>query len=173
LAAWTTGGRERHPGKPGDGSDSPSLTTPYLSPEQVLGEQEDERSDIFSLGVVLFEMLTGRTPFIGQTRSALELQIMQTSAPMPSSINASSPPELDPIVTKALAKSIDQRYISAATLAAELRSVAAILDVRSGANDQPETAVGAPATKRSVIVWIGLAFAVGALGAAVWLMRIR
>src|SRR5471032_2331099 len=106
-------------------------TVAYMSPEQALGERVDHRTDIFSLGIVIFEMLTGRLPFSGTTSTALALQIVQAAAPVPSTVNASLPAELDPIVAKAMAKSLDQRYDSAVTLAAELRSVGAILDVRS------------------------------------------
>src|SRR4029079_2059956 len=103
----------------------------YMSPEQALGEQVDHRTDIFSLGVVMFEMLTGKLPFTGTTSTALALQIVEAPAPVPSAIVRSLPVELDAIVAKAMAKSLDQRYGSAAAMAAELRSVGAILDVRS------------------------------------------
>jgi serine/threonine-protein kinase len=173
LAAWTIGGAER--GASMQGADAVTATTPYLSPEQVLGDQGDERTDVFSLGVMLFEMVTGRLPFTGQTRNALVLQIMQAPAPAPSSFNPSLPPELDAIVAKALAKSLDQRYASAATFAAELRSVAAILDVRSSANEHLEMPVVLRRARWSATPWIvlGLAVALVALGAAAWLMRVR
>jgi serine/threonine protein kinase len=173
LAAWTTGGEERRTSMSNGSSDSPSATMPYMSPEQVLGEQGDDRTDIFSLGVVLFEMLTGRLPFTGQTRTALVMQIMHAPAPAPSAVNASLPPELDLIVSKALAKSIDQRYASAATLAAELRSVAAILDVRTAADERPLMPVPPRAVRWSVTRWIALALAIVALAAAAWFIRIR
>jgi eukaryotic-like serine/threonine-protein kinase len=103
----------------------------YLSPEQVLGERVDHRTDIFSLGVLLFQMLTGRLPFAASDSAVQLLQTVQSQAPLPSSINPSAPRDLDPIVRKALAKSIDQRYEAAATLAAELRAVAAVLETRA------------------------------------------
>ena len=103
----------------------------HMSPEQALGQEVDHRTDIFSFGLVLFEMLTGRSAFGGSTREAVAVQIVQAPAPSPSAINPALPRELDAIVAKALAKSLGQRYEAAATLAAELRSIGAILDVRS------------------------------------------
>jgi TolB-like protein len=91
---------------------------------------------------------------------------------MPSSVNRSLPREADTIVTKALAKSLDQRYESAATLAAELRSLAAILDVRS---DSSEAAASVPMSAaspgRSMSGWIALLIVVAALAAAAWFER--
>ena len=136
LATWTTGGAERDylgqaaatmAAAPG----AAHGTVAYLSPEQALGEQVDQRTDIFSLGIVMFEMLTGTLPFTGSSSTALALQIVQAQAPLPSAVNKSLPAEFDPIVGKAMSKSLEQRYESVATLAAELRSVGAILDVRS------------------------------------------
>ena len=133
LSAWTNGGAARRLAAQAssDPAGAVASTLAYLSPEQALGEQGDHRTDIFSLGVMLFEMLTGRPPFTDT--GALALQIVQAPAPAPSSINRSVPRELDPIVQRALAKSLDQRYESAVTMAAELRSVAAILDERAAA----------------------------------------
>ena len=136
LATWTAGGVEREQA----GHETTRLATSagttlgtvaYMSPEQALGEAVDQRTDVFSLGIVLFEMLTGRLPFSGPTSTAVALKIVQAQAPVPSAINPSLPRELDLIVAKALAKSLDARYESAATLSAELRSIGAILDVRT------------------------------------------
>jgi TolB-like protein len=138
----------------------------------VLGEQVDHRTDVFSLGIVLFEMLTGRLPFSGATPAAIALQIVQAAAPLPSAINGALPVELDPIVAKALAKSLDQRYGSAAAVAAELRTVAAILDVRSGAAE-PEAssrAIHAPA-RRAVRTSGALVLLIVALSAGAWWQR--
>jgi serine/threonine-protein kinase len=138
LANWTAGGRGR-----AQTPTAPLTTAAYLSPEQAIGEPVDERTDIFSLGIVLFEMLTGRLPFTGATPTAMALQIAQAPAPSASSVVPSLPRELDAIVAKALAKSLDQRCQSAATMAAELRAVAAVLDARSTADEE----AWAPAVK--------------------------
>jgi len=173
LAAWTTGGGEPANAAPGPPAANRAAagTGPYVSPEQALGEQIDSRSDVFSLGAVLFEMLTGRPPFSGATPDALALQILQASAPAPSAVNPGLPRELDPIVSKALAKSLDQRFESAATMAAELRVVTAILDVRSGAAE-PATApaVMVPA-RRSYAGWLALLALLAALAAVGWWQR--
>ncbi|MCC7416551.1 MAG: serine/threonine protein kinase [Acidobacteria bacterium] len=138
----------------------------YRSPEQALGERTDARTDIFSLGVVLFEMLTGRRAFPAAPPEALALQIVRDTVPAPSSVNPALPRELDPIVAKALAKSLDQRAESAALLAAELRAVAAILDVRSEAAEAaspPRSARRGPSAG-----WALLLALLGALAAAGW-----
>jgi serine/threonine-protein kinase len=92
--------------------------TPYMSTDETSGRIAETLNDIFSLGAVLFEMLTGRQRGQGLA---------------PSSINHAVPPELDRLVGMMLAGHVEQRYQSAATVAAELRSIAAILDVRTTA----------------------------------------
>lgn len=88
-------------------------TATYFSPEQARGESADGRSDIYSLGVVLFEMLTGRPPFVGESPVSVAYQHVTVEAPAPSSLNPDVPAELDVIVGKALQKTPDRRYQSA------------------------------------------------------------
>ena len=109
LAAFTAGGASRRASAP-----------MYVAPEQSAGDAGDIRSDIFSLGAVLFEMLTGR-----QRGGGLA----------PSALNKSVPPELDRLVGKMLATNPGQRYQSAATVAAELRNMAVILEARATAEE--------------------------------------
>src|SRR5207245_9920471 len=138
---WPGGGDERHAvaGKALSAAPAPPVA-PYMSPEQLQGIPVDHRTDIFSFGVILFEMLTGRRPFTGTTLAALSKEILLTPPPPPSALNWDLPADFDGILGRALAKKPDDRYQAAATLAAELRSVTAILDVRSG-HAEPTTAV--------------------------------
>lgn len=170
LSAWTAGGRARDHAAAAmaSGAGVAPRIVAYMSPEQALGEQVDHRTDLFSLGIVLFEMLTGRPPFSGADAAAVALQIVQAPAPVPSAINASLPREIDPIVSRALAKSLEHRYDSAATMAAELRSVTAILDVRTGASEPASTMTVARPRRGPSAGWIILLALLVALAAAAW-----
>jgi serine/threonine-protein kinase len=87
-------------------------TPAYMPPEQVLGKKVDARSDLYSAGVVLYEMVTGRRPFVGSTTSVMH-KILNVPAPRLSESTATFPPALDAVVAKALAKDPEDRYASA------------------------------------------------------------
>jgi serine/threonine-protein kinase len=114
LARFTAGGAGRI-----------NAATPYVAPEELAGQAGDSRSDIYSLGAVMFEMLTGRQRARGLVLSGL---------------NATVPAELERIIGRMLAANVDHRAQSAATIAAELRSVAAIVDARTEAAEAAEAA---------------------------------
>ena len=94
----------------------------YMSPEQVMGKEIDQRSDIFSLGVMLYEMLTGQAPFNGDNVNAIMYQTLNAVPAAPSAVNAAVPEMLNFIVAKALAKGIDDRYQNAKDFADDLRA---------------------------------------------------
>jgi eukaryotic-like serine/threonine-protein kinase len=172
LAAWTRAGAARAAAAVVGGvapSSAAVSIVAYMSPEQVAGEPIDRRTDVFSLGVVLFEMLTGRPPFSGSTPGALAIQIQQAPRPALSAINRSLPAELEGIVSRALARRPEDRYQSIATLAAELRAVGATLDARSSSNELATVASTALAPRqRSFAGPTALAAFSIAAAAAIW-----
>lgn len=95
-------------------------TAAYFSPEQARGEKVDSRTDIYAVGVVLYEMLTGRPPFSGDTAVAVAHQHLHAQPAPPSSLNHKVSPELDAVVLHALNKDRDGRYASAAEFAEDL-----------------------------------------------------
>jgi CHASE2 domain-containing sensor protein/tRNA A-37 threonylcarbamoyl transferase component Bud32 len=104
------------------------LGTPaYMAPEQVTGHKVDARSDIFSLGAVLYEMLTGNRAFPGNKITAVMLAVLQEEPPIPSSVETEPrvSPTWDPVVTKAMAKKAEERFQSAVEFANAVRAVRA------------------------------------------------
>ena len=129
----------------------------YDSPEEARGLPSDERSDIYSVGAVLYEMLTGRRP-------------LHRGASAPSASNPHVPKELDEIVLKAVAPNPDSRYQSAATFAAELRSIAAIFDVRGTVGDEEDHDEAAPHTvSRTLVLTVVMLLVIAAI--AWWVLR--
>jgi serine/threonine-protein kinase len=103
-------------------------TPRYMSPEQVNGERVDHRSDIFSLGVTLYEMLTGDAPFSAPDLGQLLYQVASASPVPPSSLDPRVPPMMDLILAKALEKAPERRYQNAGELAADLRACKAQIE---------------------------------------------
>ena len=144
----------------------------YMSPEEVLGQRLDRRSDIFSLGVMLYQMVTGQVPFGGATDAGTALKIVQASPPSVSRVNPSVPAKLDAVVTRMLAKNVDGRYQRAADVASELRQIAADLEVRTLGARQPDRPPRPAPRRRPVGTGVGFGVIVLLVltALAVWLL---
>jgi eukaryotic-like serine/threonine-protein kinase len=98
-------------------------TTAYMSPEQVRGEEIDARSDLFSLGVVLYEAATGKRPFVGKNRVLMMNAILNKEPVTPSRLNKEVPAAMDTIIAKALEKDREQRYQHASEMRGDLQQM--------------------------------------------------
>jgi serine/threonine protein kinase len=124
-------------------------TAQYLSPEQARGEPVDSRSDVYSAGCLLYELLTGRPPFVGDSPVAVAYQHVREQAAPPSDHDTDLPPEIDAIVMKSLAKRVEDRYQSAAAMRGDIERYLAGHPVHVAAPPppvEPPTTVTRPTT---------------------------
>ena len=163
-------------------------TAQYLSPEQARGETVDSRSDVYSAGCLLYELLTGRPPFVGDSPVAVAYQHVREPATPPSQHDDELPEEIDAIVMKALAKRVEDRYQSAAAMRSDIERYLAGRPVQAVVPPPPPptttipasaTAVGAPLpddeeeddtrSRKVLYVLLGLLL-LGLIGAAAYLL---
>jgi serine/threonine protein kinase len=134
-------------------------TVPYMAPEQIEGREVDSRTDIFAFGVVLFEMLSGRRPFAGESRASLMAAIVSAEPPALSSLQPEVPAPLERVIRRCMAKDPEERWQTARDMAAELRWIA---------TEAPSSVLPTATTRppRGAAIWAGVAGA--ALTAAVF-----
>lgn len=148
-------------GKPVDGEAGFVIgTAGYMSPEQAAGRPVDQRSDIWSLGVVLYEMLTGRLPFSASGPGGLPHAILHTAITPPATLRPEVPPELDWAVGHCLEKTPERRFRTADELCAALRRVRQRMLAPPTTVVGPEVAIPAPAGRRRLLFATGLGLAV-------------
>ncbi|TAM50780.1 MAG: TonB family protein, partial [Acidobacteria bacterium] len=134
----------------------------YMSPEQAWGRDIDRRSDIFSLGLVLYEMLTGRKGFAGDSELSILEQVRAPQLVPPREVDPAIPPEVERVVMKALKEDCEQRYQTAADFASELGNILQVIRPAPGASelgsfladlvgrDRPVSSAAAPAPRPAV-----------------------
>ncbi len=128
-------------------------TLSYMSPEQAAGEPIDHRTDIWSLGVVVYELVTGQKPFGGDSRQATINGILSEEPAAPSELNPTLPAELDQVLNKALEKDRELRYQTASDFRADIRRVLRTIDSSPSSSASGRTRARVTITSRSYFFW--------------------
>ncbi len=143
------------------------LGTPvYMSPEQVMGETVDGRSDLYSLGIILYELTTGRRPFSGENIAVIFRAITQDLPPVPQTADGDLPPAVATLIMKSMAKEPEKRFQSGGQMADEL---SVCLDSKSNTGVSPTTRPD----KKGPLLWIGLIVLILVCGGGFYLLKSR
>jgi serine/threonine protein kinase len=172
MSIWTRGGQTRAlaAASPASVSNDALAVVAYMSPEQATGARVDARTDVFSLGTIVYEMVTGQNPYMAAEPAGTLANIIQKVPPPPTTVNPELPRMFDVVLSRALAKDLDKRTESVAKLASDLRRCRSVVD---GESAVPPVQAAAPAQARADILPIeeergggGLWWLLAALGAA-------
>jgi eukaryotic-like serine/threonine-protein kinase len=172
MSRWTRGGAIRARAAADASALRPdsAAVVAYMSPEQVLGQATDERSDLFTLAVIVYEMLTGRHPFSGGAPAEVLASITTRTPPSVRITHSDLPKELDAAFQRGLAKDRARRHQSAATLAADLRRALAAIDARAGDGTRRDL-LPLDDEDRGSRAWIVYLLIAAAIAAGWWLLR--
>ena len=139
MSLWSKGGQTRAlaAAVPDSVGADAAMILAYMSPEQVLGSGVDARTDVFSLGVIVYEMLTGRQPFAAHDAGTILINIARDTPPPPTSVVPDLPRMIDVALSRALTKTLDKRSQGASRLLADLRRCRSLLDGGEAREPQP------------------------------------
>jgi serine/threonine protein kinase/Tfp pilus assembly protein PilF len=147
-------------------------TPEYMSPEQVEGKEVDLRSDIYSLGIILYEMLTGQVPFEGDTPFTIGVKQKSESPKDPKSLNAQIPQDLSRLILKCLEKDKERRYQNAAELRANLEKIEKGIPTTERPIPKRRTVTSKPITltvsRKKLVVPLSILVAIAVIGIGLW-----